>query len=86
MASYYDLPVTATTSDKSSEPMNSMDTSNSNLYSSPDFMPKNPVLGMAYVPFQSLGEMYDAEQGFENGTLFPELNKPFLAKWGSKNG
>ena len=34
-------------------------------------------LAMAYVPMQELAETYDPERGFMEGTLFPELNKPF---------
>ena len=33
--------------------------------------------GMAYVPFQQWGEIYDAENGFSSGTLFPVLDLPF---------
>ena len=33
---------------------------------------------MAYVPFQHLDTTYPAEQGLAYGTIFPELNKPFL--------
>ena len=33
---------------------------------------------MAYVPFQQLETTYPAERGLEYGTIFPELNKPFL--------
>lgn len=33
--------------------------------------------GMAYVPFQQWGEVYEAEQGIRQGTMFPELDFPF---------
>ena len=33
---------------------------------------------MAYVPFQQLGTTYPADRGLVYGTIFPELNKPFL--------
>ena len=33
--------------------------------------PENTVTTMAYVPFQ-------AETGYKNGTVFSDLNKPFL--------
>ncbi len=46
-------------------------------------LPENPVNAMAYVPYQDNNEMYSAEQGIVCGTMFPILNKPFLAgKWG----
>lgn len=40
-------------------------------------LPDNPVVAMAYVPYQEKENMYSAEQGISEGTLFPELNKPF---------
>lgn len=40
-------------------------------------------IAMAYVPWQSWCEIYDIEQGFRCGTIFKELNKPFLWKGGS---
>ena len=39
--------------------------------------PKDPSLAMAYVPMQQLKNTYQPEQGWDNGTIFPELNKPF---------
>jgi hypothetical protein len=41
------------------------------------FPPETPE-AMAYVPFQQLKTTYDPEKGLQNGTIFPELNKPFL--------
>ena len=35
------------------------------------------VLAMAYVPVQRWGVLYDVEVGFDRGTLFPDLDKPF---------
>ena len=40
-------------------------------------LPAEPALAMAYVPMQTLGETYPEEAGWKNGTIFPELNKPF---------
>ena len=37
-------------------------------------------LTMAYVPMQKYGATYEAENALKNGTLFPELDKPFLGK------
>lgn len=37
-------------------------------------------LTMAYVPMQKLKEKYNEEVALKNGTLFPELDKPFLGK------
>lgn len=33
---------------------------------------------MAYVPFQTDTTLYPPEKALENGTLFANLNKPFL--------
>lgn len=40
-------------------------------------LPSDPVVAMAYVPFQVADSVYSAEQGLNSGTMFPELNKPF---------
>lgn len=47
--------------------------------------PENTVLPvMAYVPWQTLQSVYEPEQGWHQGTIFPELNKPFAG--GCKRG
>lgn len=33
---------------------------------------------MAYVPVQQLNTVYDTDKALERGTLFPELDKPWL--------
>ena len=38
---------------------------------------KNP-LTMVFINVQPFGRVYDTEEAFENGTLFPDLNKPFM--------
>lgn len=40
---------------------------------------------MAYVPFQQWGRTYDPTLGLERGTIFPELDKPFLGKEAANN-
>ncbi len=42
-------------------------------------LPCDPVVAMAYVPWQQWKDVYEPEVALKNGTLFPELNKPFLA-------
>lgn len=37
-------------------------------------------LAMAYVPFQKWIETYDPETALVRGTLFPDLDKPFLGE------
>ena len=52
---------------------------------SPDQDQQQQVLAMAYVPWQHLHTVYEPEYALERGTLFPELDKPFLAG-GCSNG
>ena len=35
------------------------------------------VVGMAYVPWQQFGNLYEPDQALRNGTVFQDLNKPF---------
>ncbi len=37
-------------------------------------------VAMAYVPMQTLGDKYPKDLALKNGTLFPELDKPFLGR------
>ena len=38
-------------------------------------------VAMAYVPWQHLTSIYeDLEEGYCNGTIFPELTKPFTGR------
>ena len=38
-------------------------------------------IGMAYVPWQKFEKLYDdLEKAYCNGTIFPELNKPFTGR------
>ena len=52
-------------------------------------MPERPVcenrpIAMAYVPWQNWCDLYEAEKGFQCGTIFKELDKPFFGKGGLK--
>lgn len=38
------------------------------------------ALAMAYVPWQHYKETYDPDKALEVGTIFPELDKPFLGR------
>lgn len=40
---------------------------------------EKPMVGYAYVPVQvaEMRNLFSAEKGLENGTIFPILNKPF---------
>jgi hypothetical protein len=41
------------------------------------FPPYTPV-GMCYVPMQRITNVYEPETAYRQGTLFPDLDKPFL--------
>lgn len=43
-------------------------------------------LAMAYVPFQRWCPTYEPEVGFNRGTMFPELDKPFLGEEAVRRG
>ena len=45
--------------------------------------PENPVVAMAYVPYQQFEKTYPAEKALSAGTLFPELDKPFYGRRGA---
>ena len=36
------------------------------------------VLAMAYIPVQQFDTLFEIEAGFDRGTVFPELEKPFM--------
>lgn len=46
-------------------------------------LPEELPLAMAYIPFQTYGDVFSAEKALEAGTLFPDLDKPF---YGGKGG
>lgn len=41
---------------------------------------ENMALAMAYVPWQEWKQVYEPCQALEAGTIFPELNLPFLGR------
>lgn len=43
-------------------------------------LPENPVVAMAYVPFQTDITTYDETKALRTGTLFPVLDKPFIGR------
>ena len=47
-------------------------------------LPENPALAMAYVPYQSWGNVYEPERALDAGTLFPDLDKPFYGRKGGE--
>ena len=45
-------------------------------------LPEDLSLAMAYIPFQTYGDVFPAEKALEAGTLFPDLDTPFYSKRG----
>ena len=41
------------------------------------FMPSNPRLAFAYVPFQEYKNIYSPDKALCSGTIFKDLNIPF---------
>ncbi|NBI84941.1 spore coat associated protein CotJA [Lachnospiraceae bacterium] len=44
----------------------------------------NYALAMAYVPMQKFKNLYELDEGLQHGTIFPELNKPFMGRKGGR--
>lgn len=45
---------------------------------------ENFALAMAYVPMQHFKNVYELDEALQVGTIFPELNKPFLGWKGGR--
>ena len=48
-----------------------------------DFL-KGTTVAMAYVPWQQWQNIYEICRGFEQGTIFRDLDKPFTGKGGRR--
>lgn len=46
-------------------------------------LPADPVVAMAYVPYQQYNDVYTPEKGLDRGTIFPDLDKPFYGRRGA---
>ena len=42
--------------------------------------PQDTAYAIAYVRWQELGDVYEPEEAFAKGTLFPCLDKPFYGR------
>lgn len=42
--------------------------------------PEDPALAIAYVRWQEMENVYEAEDAYTRGTIFPELDKPFYGR------
>lgn len=42
-------------------------------------LPERVAVAMAYVPYQECNDVYPCEKALKMGTVFPVLDKPFLA-------
>ncbi|MCD8119008.1 MAG: spore coat associated protein CotJA [Lachnospiraceae bacterium] len=43
-------------------------------------VPQDAAFAMAYVPVQPWGEIYDLDKALQRGTIFADLDKPFLGE------
>lgn len=43
---------------------------------------RHMALAIAYVPWQQWNQTYELEKALQVGTIFPDLDKPFLGKRG----
>lgn len=48
--------------------------------SSMSAFPAETPIGMAYVPYQKWKNVYEANVALERGTIFEDLDKPFLGE------
>lgn len=60
---------------------------NRNMECKPDHCREDQLAGMplamAYVPWQCWGQTYEPAEGWHRGTIFPELDLPFLGGGGT---
>ena len=42
--------------------------------------PDDPALAIAYVRWQKMENVYEPEEAYSRGTIFPELDKPFYGR------
>lgn len=49
-----------------------------------EILPSNPAVAMAYVPWQIFTRAYEPQKALMAGTIFPELDKPFVGRQGGK--
>ncbi len=42
--------------------------------------PDDPALAIAYVRWQELDQVYEPDKALGQGTLFPQLDKPFYGR------
>lgn len=61
-----------------------MNSCNSKIYDNSCNFPSSEFpVAMGYVPWQKWEKPYDLHRGFQIGTIFPSLDKPFLGKRGN---
>lgn len=52
-----------------------------NIYNGENSLfPKDTPFAMCYVPFQTFDKTYEENVALERGTIFPELDFPFLGR------
>ena len=48
----------------------------------PEVLPCDIMTGLVTIQMQHLNRVYDVEAAFQKGTLFPELDKPWMMMGG----
>ena len=61
-------------------PPKSNDKIEKNLFQKPSMMPNDYSLAIDYVPFQQWEQPYAFPVALTRGTIFPSLDKPFIAR------
>lgn len=44
------------------------------------YMPKNPIPGNSYTPYQINPKYFDVDEAYKHGTLYPALVRPYPGK------
>lgn len=59
--------------------------SSSAMHSRDDWSMENFALAMAYVPIQQFKNIYELDEALSCGTIFSDLNKPFMGWKGGRS-
>lgn len=64
---------------KTEKTMNFRENSSHDFCMETDFSAIDPkILTMAFINMQPLDNVYECEEGFSRGTIFPNIDKPFM--------
>lgn len=66
--------------DETYDNVETLDVSSPSRSPDDDLFPANTPLAMAYVPMQRFQKLYNPDKAFDVGTLYEELDKPWLGR------